>query len=412
MGVAIGVLCLALMTMGSLACSGSPSNEARASAVETSLPEIQIDQTVGPEWHRIGHIPGTSHIHHRMEHYRVPGVGMAVVDGFRVVWAREYGVLEAGGEDSVTTATRFEAASTTKATVAAAVLSLVGRGDLDLDEDVNRRLTSWRVPESAVTTDQRVTIRRLLSHTAGINRPPGGFAIAKEGSPTTVQVLRGEPPALNAPLSVERVPGSGHQYSNFGYIVLQQLLEDVTGRPFAQAMRELVFEPLGMASSTFDHDTAMREGIPKPHGGDGAPLESSPHPSALAQGGLWTTPTDLALLAVEIMENHRGGGTGLLSREVAELALAPEVEIDPLQSLGFTGQGLGVFLLSTDRGPGFCHPGFNEPGATCMFLGFPQTGQGAVIMTNGARGLELSFEILSSIAAEYSWPRIQTGPND
>jgi CubicO group peptidase (beta-lactamase class C family) len=411
MRIVIAALTLPLFLMTGCAQDGGSPVGDRIRAVETGLPEANFE--AGVPWDGIGRLPGTSSLIERMEYYGVPGVSIAVVDDSAIDWAKGYGVLEAGGSDSVTTETLFEAASTTKTATAVAVLHLVSRGRLDLDEDVNLRLTSWRVPESELTVEEKVTARRLLIHTAGINRPDGGFSVSGSGSPTTVQVLNGEPPAANLPLTVEFVPGTRYQYSNFGYIVLQQLIEDVALGPYARVMRETVFEPIGMRSSTFDPGSgADATARPKPHGTQGEPLESLPHPSALGQGGLWTTPSDLGLLAVEIMESYHGRRDRVLSQEIARLALTTALEIDPAQSMGFSEEGLGVALLPTEEGPAFCHPGFNAPGATCILIGFPDTGQGAAVMTNGANGLQLSFEVVSSIAAEYSWPGILAGRGD
>ncbi len=414
MRVVVGIL-MPLCILPSILISGCARNaestiEERITAVETGLPEFSF--ATGVPWNQVGHAPGTSSIYQRMWSYHVPGVSIAVIDDFAIDWARGYGELVAAGGDSVTTRTPFEAASTTKAATATAVFGLVSRGLLDLDDEVNQRLTSWQIPASEFTATTAITVRHLLTHTAGTNRPAGGFSIADDGSPSTLQVLNGESPATNAPLLVEFVPGTRHQYSNFGYVVLQQLLTDVTTRPFAQVMRETVFEPLGMHSSTFDQKRSDRypEPRPVPHSPAGEPLESLPHPSALAQGGLWTTPTDLGRLAIELMQSHGGRSGGLVAPAVARLALDTRLAIDPAEHMGFAMEGLGLFILDTDRGPGFSHPGFNAPGATCMFIGFPDAGQGAVVMANGAGGLQLAFEVISSIAARYSWPKISAEP--
>jgi CubicO group peptidase (beta-lactamase class C family) len=204
------------------------------------------------------------------------------------------------------------------------------------------------------------------------------------------------------------VPGSAHQYSNFGYVLLQQLVEDVGGKPFARFMSEDLFAPLGMAASTFDQSLPNRHpaGAASPHSPDGRAHAQTLHPSALGQGGLWTTPSDLCLLAIELMRAQRGEDPRLLDPAGIRAALSVEREIDPARNMSFSRQGLGFFLLPTAGGFAFCHPGFNAPGATCLFLGFPETGQGVAIMANGARGLELSLEVLSALAVEYAWPVI------
>ena len=396
----------ALILTAACASGPDPNHPPERGAVETTIPAIDVAAEGGVPWAKLGRYEGTHTLADRMAHYAVPAVSMAVVDDFALVWVGAYGVIEAGKGDSATTNTLFEAGSTTKGATALAALRLAMQGVVDLDRDVNHHLTSWQVPPSEFTDTEKLTIYRLLTHTAGICRPDGGFSFEEGTRPTTVQVLRGESPALNVPLEVEFVPGSRHQYSNFGYVLLQQVLEDAVGESFAVVMRKTVFEPAGMTSSLFD-PTESDLDYAKPHTASGEPRDSHIHPSALAQGELRTTPTDLAKLAIEIMASYQGRSGKLIDEATAKRMLTVQSQVDPDQNMGFTREGLGMFLLETEAGLAFCHPGYNEPGATSLFLGIPETGQALVVMTNGARGLELSLEILSSVATAYAWPEIE-----
>ena len=192
-----------------------------------------------------------------------------------------------------------------------------------------------------------------------------------------------------------------------GYIILQLLLEGKSGEPFPVLMEREIFGLLGMDRSGYGPSVrgVHGPGLPRHHGPNEEPLESGLIPGALAHCGRWTTPADLARLIAEMSVCYRGGSEGLLSPRIIRSALTPERRFGPDGFLGFSWQGLGVFLLDTENGPGFCQPGHNMPGATCFFIGFPKTGQGAVVMTNGVRGLELSFEILSAVVPTYDWPR-------
>ncbi|MBN1826409.1 MAG: beta-lactamase family protein [Candidatus Eisenbacteria bacterium] len=380
------------------------------SAVERGLPALELNGfQEGVPWDTLGAALPTAGLLARMAHYGVPGLGIAVVQDGAVAWAEGYGVLEAGREAPVTRLTRFEAASASKAVTAVAVLRFVDRGLLDIDADVNTLLTSWNAPENEHTGAHKVTVRRLLTHTAGINRPDGGFSVEPGSAPTTAQVLRGERPAVNTAAAVEFIPGSMHQYSNMGYVILQLLLEEAGGKPFPELMEDEVFLPLGMERSGYETEAGGARGsdFPRHHGADGEPLESALFPGALAHGGLRTTPADLARLIAEMSACYRGETAGLLSPRIVRAAFSAERRFSPDGFLGFAAQGLGVFLLQTDHGPCFCHPGHNMPGATCFYFGFPETGQGAVVMTNGVRGLELSFEVLCAIASIYDWPSIR-----
>src|SRR5579871_3730802 len=104
-----------------------------------------------------------------MEIFKVPGVSVAIIDRYKIVWARGYGVTASGGNTPVTARTLFQAASISKPITAVGALCLVEQGKLGLDEDVNSRLKSWKVPESEFTATRKVTLRRIMSHSAGFN---------------------------------------------------------------------------------------------------------------------------------------------------------------------------------------------------------------------------------------------------
>jgi len=381
-------------------------------AVISHLPELVLTDPLSIEL--IGATPGSLGLASRMDHYGVPGVSLAVIADDRVAWAEGYGVLDAETKTPVTVNALFEAASTTKFATAVAVWQLVQSGRLAFDDEANAHLTSWRIPENEFTATQKVTLRRLLSHTAGLNRPPGGFSYSGDVPPTLIQVLKGELPATNAPLAVETEPGRTHAYSNFGYIVFQQLLTEVLGRPYAEIMSDSVFSPLGMTHSGFNPATIGGGELPRArhHGSAGEAVLGGGQVNILSHGGLWTTPTDLAQLLLAVMHGYRGCGPLADCAPTIRQALQAEVRLHPPECFGFSGQGLGAFLLTTDHGMGITHPGQNDPGATCSLIGFLATGQGAIVMTNGAQGMLLSLELLSSVASAYGWPRVVGEPSE
>jgi CubicO group peptidase (beta-lactamase class C family) len=339
----------------------------------------------------------------RMKHYQTPGVSVAVIKDFALDWAKPYGVLKAGGNRPVATDSYFEAASTSKLVTAAIVLHHVERGIFGLDEDINTYLKSWKLPENDFTRRRKVTLRLLLTHQAGL--PTTNFPQKENaGDPSLIQVLKGEPPAMNKPAVVEYIPGTKWQYSNIGYVVLQQILEDVIGKPFPQIARETVFKPLGMKHSTFIYplDKPLQANEAWPHDSEGTLWKPSMCPTALAHGGLMTTPSDLALFTIELMRAYNGRSDRLLSREMARRMFAKVTNIDPAVMGGLPiGEGLGVFLYGEGDDLVFLHPGGNSPGMNCLLLGYPKTGRGAVVMTNGDRGEILFIEIVSAINREY-----------
>jgi CubicO group peptidase (beta-lactamase class C family) len=342
----------------------------------------------------------------RMAHYHVPGVSIAVINDYELEWAKAYGISQAGSDKSTTTSTIFQAASTSKLITSAIVLRFVEEGILNLDQDVNDYLESWHMQENEFTEERKVTLRLLLTHQAGLAAT--NFPQKEEaGDPTLVQVLNGEHPAMNKPAIVGYTPGSKWQYSNLGFVVIQQILEDRTSKPYARTAQDVVFEPLGMQNSTFDYplkqELQFMEAMP--HDADGIACEPAMTPTAVAHGGLMTTPSDLAILTIELMQAYayKGLSNRLLSREMTRQMFRKELDLDP-QLFGVPlGEGLGVMLYGTDENFIFAHPGSNFPGMNCWLLGNPNVGKGAVIMTNGATGEVLCMEIISAIIREYGW---------
>jgi CubicO group peptidase (beta-lactamase class C family) len=331
----------------------------------------------------------------RMTLYNVPGVSVAVINDGRIEWSRGWGVVEAGGRVPVDTATRFQAASISKPVAAMAALRLVEQGQLALDADVNGALRSWRIPENGFTRSAPVTLRRLLSHNAGLTIHGFRGYSRGEAVPTIVQLLDGTQPANSAAVRADTIPGSIWRYSGGGSSVAQLLMEDVTGVPFPRLVRDLVLSPAGMRHSGYEQPLpAYSEAVAAVgHRSDGRPVAGSWHtyPEMFA-AGLWTTPSDLARLALNVQASFNGGG-GILSRAMTRQMLT-------LQAGDY---GLGFGVQHGDGWISFSHGGANE-GFRAMFVAFADRGMGAVIMTNGDAGAMLAAEIMRSIAREYGWP--------
>jgi CubicO group peptidase (beta-lactamase class C family) len=355
-----------------------------------------------------GQTPKLLTLAERMAFYKVPGVSIAVINHKRIEWLKSYGVLKAGNPAPVTPGSFFEAASTTKAVIAAIVLGLVQEGKLDLDADVNKFLKSWRVAENDFTKQRKVTLRLLLSHRAGL--PATNFPYDEKGlPPTLLQVLKGESPAGNKAAVVELLPGSKWQYSNIGYVVIQQLLEDVLAKPLVQIAQERVFGQLGMTSSTFVYPLTaeQQKNEALPHDEQGVAGAPAMHPTAEAQGGLMATPSDLARFTCDLLLAYSGRAGRLLEPAMVRRMLNKEVDLDP-RIFGFpVAEGLGVFINGSGKGLAFSHPGQNYPGATSWLLAYPELGQGVIIMTNGAKGDLLTLEIIAALSSVYGWPAMQ-----
>lgn len=332
----------------------------------------------------------------RMAHYHVPGVSIAVINENRIEWAKGYGVTNADDAMPVTPDTRFYAASISKPITAMAVLALVAAGLLNLDDDVNRKLVSWKVPESQYTETEKVTVRRLLSHSAGMTAGfYRGYGV-DEAMPTLPQLLRGEPPSNSGPVHVQFVPGSMTEYSGPGYWVLQQLMEDVTGQPFADLLQQMVFDQVGMARSTFHYPLPVTHAVAAASGHDNAGkpcAERFSRVPGLADGGLWSTPSDLARFLIELQRSANGQSNRVLSPAMSTLMVTEEIE----------QHSLGLHIFGTGNATRLSHGGSGEA-FLCLMAAFPARGQGAVVMINGANGWGLIMELFRSLADAYEWP--------
>lgn len=350
-----------------------------------------------------------------MKEYRIPGVCVAVIDNYEIDWVKGYGEIHAGRGINVTPDTYFEAGSTTKILTAALVMKLVEQGRLDLDKNVNDYLRSWKIPDSPMLNGKSVTLRLLLSHRSGLNEG-NNFGTEEGRVPTVVDVLEGRAPATNDPAGIEYEPGTRWQYSNFGFIVIQLLLEDHLGRPYADLMQEYIFDPLKMTRSTFAHHDkkAIRDEAIVPHDESGTPHERDMNATIKAHGDLLVSPRDLATFTIALMRAYVGKSNGLFSQKTARDMLGAGLEIKPEEFFGLENMsyGLGAFLLGKNETFCFMHPGSNNPGTSSLLIANPEAGKGAVIMTNGAQGLLLNNQIVTSISVVYDWPyEVTAGSN-
>ena len=331
-----------------------------------------------------------------MQRLHVPGVSVAVIRGGKIAWAKGYGVTGANGQP-VTPQTLFQAASISKPVTALGALRMAEAGQFDLDADVNTILTSWKLP--AGVAKRPVSLRQLLSHTAGTT--VSGFRGYAAGTqvPTLLQVLEGQAPANSGPVRVETAPGEAWNYSGGGYSVVQQAMIDRAKRPFDALMDETVLKPLGMFDSSFAQPLpgALLARAALPHNAGGGAIAGGPytHPE-LAAAGMWTTPTDLAKFALAVQRGAAGAG-GSLSPAMTRTMLGPVMN----------KYALGVEIEGKAPQHAFGHGGHNMGYQNSLYA-YVQRGDGAVVMTNGDGGGELAQGLIRAIAAEYRWPTYQT----
>jgi len=396
--VAASLVALATVTP----CVGAQSHPVPAPTVageDVAARIRQVEEGLLPPSIIAGQPLPTMSLAERMQYFRVPGVSIAVVNQGRIEWAKGYGLAEAGTDRVVDPATLFQAASISKPVATLAALRLVEAGKLALDESVNQRLTSWRVPESELARDSLVTLRRIISHNAGLTVHGFRGYARGESVPSTVQVLDGAPPANSAAVRVDVVPGTLHRYSGGGFTVAQLLMSDVTGMAFPQLVQDLVLQPLGMIHSTYAQPLpdSLAGRAATAHRPDGTPIDGRWHTyPEQAAAGLWTTPSDLARLIIAVQRYAAGAEGGVVSAAMAREMLAPQAG----------SYGLGFGIGGEDSTRIFAHGGSNV-GFRAMFVGFVETGQGAVVMTNADLGGALVQEILRGISRVYGWEQFK-----
>lgn len=372
---------LALLLLSACATRQPEAVSAGRQAVAASLtPAVLLDDVAGQ----------TQPIEARMARFDTPGVSVAVIRDGRIDWVGTWGQLGADDTGPVRPDTPFQASSVSKLVTAVGALRLVDQGRLALDTDVNTVLSGWTLPTAA---GDPVTLRRLLSHTAGVNVSGfDGYAVDAP-VPDLLQILNGESPANSPAVAVEH-PSGTYRYSGGGYEVVQLLMQQAAGVPFDSVMQTLVLTPGAMTRSTYALNSGRTDPAPaRGHGYDGTPIADGArlYPEHAA-AGLWSTPTDLARLAIMLMRDWRGESV-LLAPDTVQTMLTP---VD-----GHMGLGAGVHGAGDDLH--FDHAGWNT-GFRVYLLAFPARGDGIVVMANADGADVLINEIVRSAARVYGWP--------
>ncbi len=316
--------------------------------------------------------------------YRVPGVGVALISGGEVIYLRGYGQADVAAALPVTAETGFNIGSISKTVAAWGLMKLVEEGKLDLDAPVSRYLTRWQIPKSDFNPDG-VTLRRLLSHTAGLSlHGYPGFG-PDDTLPSIVASLNG---ATNGsgPVTIIHEPGSKWKYSGGGYTIAQLLVEEVTGMSFEDYMRKSVLGPLGMSNSDYALGPAILAHSAKCYNELGG---ETPNPrfTAMAAAGLHTTIEDLAHFACAALADGKGklAGRGVLKPETIQLMMSP--------ATNSPNYGLGYSVDRPNPSVTFNGHGGSNRGWQAELNVAPATGDGLVLVTNGSNGWAVNARI-------------------
>jgi CubicO group peptidase (beta-lactamase class C family) len=324
-----------------------------------------------------------NHLVQKLSNARVGSAALVLVQDGKVAAEHSFGVANAETQTSVKSdQTLFQVASVSKAVTAWGVMKLVEEGKLGLDEPVMSYLKRWQFPESDAHRD-KVTIRHLLSHTAGLDDGLGyggflpGEAIQtlEESLTLTKDSTVGQPRAV----TVVREPGTLLAYSGGGYTVLQLLIEEVTHRSFADYMKEAVLQPLGMTKASFDLDTIVSDGRTQDLA-TSFDRELNPQPprryTAKAAVALRATPHDMAQFVLAYTREN-----SLLKQETLQQMIMPQPGTSATWGLGQT-----LFVANEAGGYVVGHDGGTYPAWGAMMRVNPATGNGMVLMVSGGQG--------------------------
>lgn len=330
----------------------------------------------------------------RMKYYKVEGLTVAVIDNYRIVWAKGYGYADKKEGRKVTATTMFEPGSISKSLNAVGILQLAQRGKLDLYQDINQYLVNWKFPYDTVSHGRKITTAQLLSHTAGLS--VHGFPGYHRDSAiaAVTDILDGRAPSNTEAVRSLAEPGTGPRYSGGGILNTQQMLTDLTKQQYEQYMYEHVLSPLGMTNSSYNQLPAVNQRKNLATGyktnGDEVPGKYFVYPEKAA-AGLWTTPTDICKYIIEIQQAYQGNSSKVLNQEMVKLHVTPYKN----------DVAMGTYEQNRDGEKYFDHTARNE-GFSGLFIGGLTNGKGAAIFVN-SDDATIAFELVNSIALAYNW---------
>jgi CubicO group peptidase (beta-lactamase class C family) len=330
----------------------------------------------------------------RMSHYHVKGLSIAVIDNYKVVWAKGYGFADIKTRRPVTKETLFKPGSISKSLNAVGILKLAQDHQLDLYKDINEYLKTWKFPYDSLSNGKKITMANLLSHTGGLSVYGGfpGYEI-KSKIPSISQILDGKEPANTPPVRSLFEPGLQFQYSGGGTIISQLIMTDVTAQLYEKFMHDNILKPIGMSHSFYSAFPPTRDKIAMGYTAEGAEVEATfriyPEQAPL---GLWTTPSELCNFIIATQLAYIGKPSTIITQGMAQLLLTPYID---------NSATMGAFIGDRNGEKYFFHDAGNE-GYRGLYYGSVEGGNGVVIFVNSDDG-NIILELLNSVASVYDW---------
>jgi len=256
-----------------------------------------------------------------LEKYKLPGFSVVVFENYKIVYSKQFGQKSANSPEKIDENTAFSTASISKPITALLCFILEEKGLINLNEPIDKSLKRWHLPKSKFTENNVPTWKQFLNHTAGTTQ--SGFEDHYEGEkiPTIKESLLGKIPRYDKEIEFTFEPGTDWQYSGGGYTIIQMALEDTFNKPIAELAKEYIFSPLGLKNTTMiqPNEKGFLTNVALVHDKDGKVIKTGlPITPQVGPSGLWSTPTDLAKIAIEMQNALRNKNNKVISHNVAK----------------------------------------------------------------------------------------------
>ena len=260
-------------------------------------------------------------IENQLEKHKLPGFSLVVFENYQIVYSEQFGVKSTNSKEKIDENTAFSTASIAKPITALLCHILEEKGLINLDDPIDNYLKRWHLPKSEFTINNSPTWKQFLNHTAGTTQD--GFEDHYEGEPipSLKQSLLGQIPRYDKEIEFLFTPGTNWQYSGGGYSIIQMALEDTLNKSIATLANEYIFLPLGLKNTTMiqPNEIGFLTNVALVHDKDGKVIKTGlPITPQVGPSGLWSTPSDLAKISIEIQNALRNKNNKVISHTVAK----------------------------------------------------------------------------------------------
>jgi len=358
-------------------------------------------------------------IERRLQETGLPGVSFAVVTENNLACCEAIGLADKATGERLTNRHLLQACSISKFVAAIIALCVADRYKIDMDADINNYLTSWHMPHTrrdggevdagagtgiGGSKPKPVSLRSLLCHQAGLLDPDNSFDSLAPGetAPTLLEIVSGQTRLLPQPVVPVCAPYESFAYSDAGYCVIEQVLQDITGIGFSHLAEELLFSPLSLGASECRFEQPLRS-LPLHHP-DSASIQQiaakghTPRGEVLAVGepvypylaaaGLWCTASAYAQILLEVIRATEDRGKVLTPALVKDLLTEPDARYINLGNFS-SGLAKNPFVYALGWGKGF----------QCEFRLWLEEASGCIVMINANPGMEQSESLVGEITA-------------